>query len=158
VYPDYNTPLQCFVPPAPKTFSTPIIKPSTPNLFAVAPAGQSELLIAIRNVVAGLRKHGVKRLIVQMGAFTKLEGDLSFGQKAMRKVPFPLVFPGFETIIQSHLLFFQAFTLATGEAGALAGNDEAAQYLRTECADIDWTIARPGMLADGPSTGTRTRR
>ncbi len=36
--------------------------------------GQSELLIAMRHVVAGMRTHGVKRLIVQMGAFTKLDG------------------------------------------------------------------------------------
>jgi hypothetical protein len=81
------------------TFCAPIIKPSTRHLFAVAPAGQSEFLIAIRNIVAGLRKHGVKRFIVQMGAFTKLEGELSFGQKAMRKVHFLFIFPGIRTII-----------------------------------------------------------
>lgn len=103
-----------------------------PPRSPVAPAGQSDLLIAIQNVVAGLRKHSVKRLIVQMGAFVKLDSELSLGQRAMRKV----------------------FTLATGEAGALAGNDEAARFLLTECGDIDWTIARPGMLSDGPPADT----
>ncbi len=100
----------------------------------VAPPGQSDLLVAVRHVVAGMRAHGVKRLIVQMGTFTKIGGELTLGQK-MRK----------------------AFAQATGEACALAGHDEAARYIVSECGDIDWTITRPGELTDGDAAGESGR-
>jgi hypothetical protein len=60
-----------------------------------------------------------------------MEAELTFGEKAMRK----------------------AFVLATGEGAALAGNDEAAEFLIKECSDLDWTIARPGMLDERPASG-----
>ena len=34
------------------------------------------------------------------------------------------------------------------EKATLAGNDEVALFLQDECADIDWTITRPGLLSD----------
>jgi NAD(P)-dependent dehydrogenase (short-subunit alcohol dehydrogenase family) len=94
-------------------------------------AKTSDLPATVRNVVAGMRQHGVRRLIVQCGGFTKLEGELTLGEQAMRK----------------------AFVLATGEGAMIAGNDEAAHFLNKECGDIDWTVARPGMLDERAASG-----
>jgi retinol dehydrogenase-12 len=91
----------------------------------------SDLPATVRNVVAGMRQHGVRRLIVQCGGFTKLEGEPTLGEQAMRKM----------------------FVLATGEGAMIAGNDEAAHFLHKECGDIDWTVARPGMLDERAASG-----
>ena len=32
-------------------------------------------------------------------------------------------------------------------------HDEAAEFLIKECSDLDWTIARPGMLDERPASG-----
>ncbi len=87
---------------------------------------------AVRNTVAGMRAHGVRRLIVQTGAFVKLHGEkaglFERGAKAV-------------------------FGLAMRETATLEGNDLVAAFLEGECADLDWTLARPGMLEEGPSKG-----
>jgi len=84
----------------------------------------------IRNVCETMREHGVKRLLVQMGAFTNVKGkSLGLVDKGLRK----------------------AFTAVTGEEGALKGNDAAAAYLVSEAEDLDWTIMRPAMLNDDPT-------
>lgn len=95
-------------------------------------AETSILPTAIRNIVSGMRIHGVKRLVVQVGAFVKLEGESSSMTERGAKV---------------------AFGAIMKEQAVLAGNDEVAAYLQTECKDIDWTLTRPGMLDDGPSRG-----
>lgn len=94
-------------------------------------ASTSELGAAVRNVAAGMRVHGVRRLIVQGGGFTKIDGAPSVTERAMRR----------------------AFELAMNEAAMLQGNDEAARFLVQECADLDWTITRPGMLDERPASG-----
>lgn len=102
-----------------------------PSLLLASQTCSSPCVMLLRG---WMRKYGVKRLIVQMGAFTKIDGELTLGQEEMRK----------------------AFTMATGEAGALAGNDEAAHLHFSECADVDLTITRPSMLTDGPAAGKHT--
>lgn len=88
---------------------------------------------AIRAVVAGMRTHGVKKLIIQCGAFVRIDGKSdSLAEKAAKK----------------------AFGSLMGETETLQGNDEAAKFLVEECEDIDWIITRPAMLEDGPSKGT----
>eukprot|EP01050_Picozoa_sp_SAG11_P013166 SAG11_NODE_1519_length_4759_cov_2.821030_3_plen_580_part_00 len=88
---------------------------------------------AIRNVVAGMRKYGVKSLLIQCGAFTRIDGKKdSIMESAAKKT----------------------FGSMMGEAETLQGNQEAANFLLAECEDIDWIITRPAMLSDGPSTGT----
>jgi retinol dehydrogenase-14 len=94
-------------------------------------AASSPLGPAVRNVASGMRAHGVRRLVVQTGGFTKIDGEPTAAEKALRK----------------------AFVLATNEAAMLAGNDEAARFLVRECSDLDWTLARPGMLDDRPPSG-----
>lgn len=93
-------------------------------------ADTSPLPPAIRAVVAGMRAHGVRRLIVQGGGFVKLEGEPTLIDRGLRAV----------------------FAAAMNEAAVLKGNDEMARFLVSECDDIDWTITRPGLLSDdGPA-------
>ena len=94
-------------------------------------AQSSPLPAAIRAVVAGMRAHGVRRLVVQAGGFVKLDGAPSLIDRGLRA----------------------AFVAAMNEKAVLEGNDEMAAFLVAECADIDWTITRPGMLSDGPPQG-----
>jgi NAD(P)-dependent dehydrogenase (short-subunit alcohol dehydrogenase family) len=94
-------------------------------------ASSSPLAAAVRNVAAGMRAHGVRRLIVQGGGFTRLDGAPTATERVLRR----------------------AFELATGEAAMLAGNDEAARFIAESCADLDWTVTRPGMLDERPSSG-----
>lgn len=92
----------------------------------------SSLPDVIRNTVAGMREHGVRRLIVQTGGFVKLSGEpVGFVDKAVK----------------------QTFALAMKEKATLKGNDEVALFLEKECSDIDWTITRPGLLSDDISKG-----
>lgn len=86
---------------------------------------------AVRHVVEGMRQAGVKRLIVQAGGFTKIEGTPSFAEKLMRKI----------------------FIWMTNEAAMIAGNDEMAAFLSQTCSDLDWTITRPGMLDEREESG-----
>jgi NAD(P)-dependent dehydrogenase (short-subunit alcohol dehydrogenase family) len=87
---------------------------------------------AIRHVVAGMRAAGVRRLIVQVGAFVKLDGEASTLVDRAAKA---------------------AFGALMHEQVTLAGNDEVAAFLQRDCADLDWTLTRPGLLDDGPSHG-----
>ena len=87
---------------------------------------------AIRNTVSAMRAHGVKRLIVQAGAFVKLKGE-----------PENLFHKGAKG----------AFGLIMKETATLEGNDKLALFLQDECDDIDWTITRPGMLTDNGVEG-----
>ena len=102
--------------------------------LAGPPAGAKTSVLpeAIRNTVAAMREHGIKRLIVQTGGFVKLKGEkdtlLSRGAR-------------------------EAFALVMKEKATLAGNDEVALFLQEECADIDWTITRPGLLSDEGTQG-----
>ena len=84
----------------------------------------SPLGAAVRHVADGMRRAGVRRLIVQAGGFTKIEGKPSLAEKIMRKI----------------------FIWITNEAAMIAGNDEMAEFLVQSCSDLDWTITRPGML------------
>lgn len=95
-------------------------------------ARENVLPQAIRHVVAGMRAAGVRRLIVQVGAFVKLDGEAS-----------TLVDRGAKA----------AFGAVMHEQATLAGNDEVAAFLQRDCADLDWTLTRPGLLDDGPSRG-----
>lgn len=99
---------------------------------AAKDAQTSVVPTAIRNVVAGMRVHGVQRLIVQVGAFVKLRGEPSSLTERGAKA---------------------AFGAIMHEQAVLRGNDEVAAYLEQECEDIQWTLTRPGMLDDGPSRG-----
>lgn len=93
----------------------------------------SSLPEVIRNTVAGMRAHGVRRLIVQTGGFVKLSGEsVGFTDKAIK----------------------HTFALAMKEKATLKGNDEVALFLEKECNDIDWTITRPGLLSDEMSKGS----
>lgn len=87
---------------------------------------------AIRNTVAAMRVHGIKRLIVQTGGFVKLKGEesnlLERGAKG-------------------------AFGLLMKEKATLEGNDKVSLFLQEECSDIDWTMTRPGMLSDNTEEG-----
>ncbi len=95
-------------------------------------ASESPLPGAIRNVVVGMRAHGVRRLIVQVGAFVKLAGEASTRVERGARA---------------------AFGALMHEQATLAGNDEVAAFLQRECADLDWTLTRPGLLEDGPARG-----
>ena len=95
-------------------------------------AESSSLPAVIRNTVAAMRAHGIRRLIVQTGGFVRLAGEpVGLADKAARK----------------------AFVLAMNEKATLEGNDEVALFLERECNDIDWTLTRPGLLNDEPSKG-----
>ena len=80
-------------------------------------AKTSPLGLAVNNVAEGMRKFGVSRLIVQAGGFTKIVGKPSLAEKLMRKI----------------------FIWFTNEAAMIAGNDEMAEYLVTQCSDLNWT-------------------
>ncbi len=102
--------------------------------LAGPPAGvkTSVLPEGIRNTVSAMREHGLKRLIVQTGGFVKLKGEK-------------------DTILSRGAR--EAFALVMKEKATLAGNDAVALFLQDECADIDWTITRPGMLSDEGTQG-----
>lgn len=88
---------------------------------------------AIRAVVAGMRAHGIKKLMIQCGAFVRIDGKSdSLAEKAAKK----------------------AFGTLMGETETLKGNDETAKFLVEECEDLEWIITRPAMLEEGPSKGT----
>lgn len=95
-------------------------------------ATSSPLPELVKAVVKGMRDAKIKRLMVQTGAFCKLKGEkTSLTEKLARS----------------------AFGYMMKEKATLKGNDEAMLFLQDECKDLDWTVMRPGMLSDGPSTG-----
>ncbi|MAA79591.1 MAG: hypothetical protein CL916_10060 [Deltaproteobacteria bacterium] len=87
---------------------------------------------AIRNTVTAMRNNGLKRLIVQTGGFVKLKGEESNLIERSAK---------------------GAFGFLMKEKATLEGNDKVSLFLQEECADIDWTMTRPGMLSDNPQEG-----
>ena len=94
------------------------------------------MLQAIKDIVAGMKQHSVRRLLFQVGGFTILDGE----------PPTPC-FVG--CCVRDCVL-----GRCMGETLSLAENQLIADYLQGEKADIDWTLPRPGMLKHVPSKGT----
>lgn len=83
-----------------------------------------------RNVVAATRKHGTRRVITLAGIQVHDAGDGA--------LPFEFRCWGW--------LFRNVLGLGPGLADAAA----MLAWLRSDCADIDWTVARPSLFKDGP--------
>ena len=98
-----------------------------------APASKkSHVMLALsQHLVAGMRAHGVKRLVYQAGAFSPAPGTQN---------------PFFVRVVLRPLLGG-----AMGISGMLADNDALMQYLQDEATDLDWTVTRPGQIKDLPS-------
>ena len=96
------------------------------------------MLNALSNVVAGMKAHGVRRLLFQVGGFTVMNGEAG---------------PGccIGCLIRDCVL-----GRCMGERLMLKENQRIAEMLEGERDDIDWTLARPGMLKDEESKGTVT--
>jgi len=86
-------------------------------------------------IVEQMKRHSVKRLLFQCGAFTRLEGEAN---------PNCCV----ACLIKDCLLGW-----CLGEALILKENQIIADMLQSESASIDWTLARPGILSEGESKG-----
>jgi putative NADH-flavin reductase len=82
-----------------------------------------------QNYVASCRKHGVKRLILLAGVQVYEEGD---------QLPFSFRVWG---------CLFRAL----GMGPALRNSAAMLAWLKSDCKDIDWTVARPTVFKDGPS-------
>lgn len=89
----------------------------------------------METIVAKMKNHGVKRLIFQCGAFTRLQGEAQ---------PNCCI----SCLIKDCLLGWYL-----GEELILKENQIIADMLQSESAMIDWTLARPGMLTEGDSKG-----
>ncbi|MEM9192498.1 MAG: NAD(P)H-binding protein [Myxococcota bacterium] len=86
----------------------------------------------VRDVVIGMREHGVRRLVYQAGAFSPAPSTRS-----------PLSLRAMRTVVGGLM----------GISGTLADNDEIMIYLDQEARDIDWTVTRPGLIRERPSKG-----
>jgi len=86
----------------------------------------------VRGVVAGMREHGVKRLVFQAGASTPQPG-----------VPDPL----FNRLVVGPMLWL------TGWSGAVRDNNAVVSWLHSEAQDLAWTVVRPGMIHHKPTKG-----
>ena len=82
-------------------------------------------------VCDAMERHSVRKLVVQVGGFTLLEGEAP-----------P---PAFLACCVRDL-YLSAWM---GETVALADNQRIADNLEKRKATIDWTLARPGMLKHG---------
>jgi nucleoside-diphosphate-sugar epimerase len=87
----------------------------------------------VRAIVAGMREHGVTRLVYQAGAMSPVPGEAV--PLAVRALMRPMA-----TVV--------------GLGGALRDNDEAIRHLHEEVRDVDWTVTRPGQLLERPPRGT----
>ena len=94
------------------------------------------MLQAIKDIVGGMKQHGVRRLLFQVGGFTILEGE-----------PPTDCFVG--CCVRDCVL-----GRCMGERVSLVENQRIANYLQGEKKDIDWTLPRPGMLKHMASKGT----
>jgi nucleoside-diphosphate-sugar epimerase len=86
----------------------------------------------ITQAVTSMRKHGVKRLVYQAGAFSPMPGQtLPFMLRLMRPTIGGLM----------------------GMEPMLADNDSVMAYLVANASDLEWTVTRPGMIKKAPSRG-----
>jgi putative NADH-flavin reductase len=84
-----------------------------------------------KNVVTSARSHGTRRIVVLAGIQVFDEGD---GQ-------LPLEFRCWGFL----------FRYILGLGSALADSAAMLKWLRADCKDLDWTVARPSLFQDGPS-------
>jgi putative NADH-flavin reductase len=89
----------------------------------------------IKAVHAGMREHGVKRLLVQAGAASVVRGE---------KFNF-----------LKHVLVRQIDGRTRGDHGCHIDNDEAISYLETSARDIEWMVTRSPLIVAKPSEGKR---
>lgn len=85
---------------------------------------------AIANILAGMKKNGVRRIVV-LGAAGAVGNALKYQSLATRF--------GFAIVV--HAILKYPFL------------DQKMQELRLEASDLDYTIVRPPRLTDGPYTG-----
>ena len=100
-------------------------------LSALGPVGKEKnavMAVSGRNIVAAMQKHGVKRLITVTGAGVSAPED---EPKLFNKV--------------------MSFLLKTTAGDVLADSQAHVDAIRAS--DLDWTVARVPVLADGPKTG-----
>lgn len=98
--------------------------------------GDAVMSSGVEKVCDAMEKHGVRKLIVQVGGFTLLEGEAP-PPALLRWCMMDLYLKGF-----------------LGETVALADNQRIADNLQKRSAAIDWTLARPGMLKHGGDATT----
>ena len=91
---------------------------------------------AMKDIVAAMEQHGVRRLMFQVGGFTLLQGEPKTGCFAA-------------CCIRDCVL-----GKCMGEAVSLRENQVIAEFLETKRATIDWTLPRPGMLEHKDTKGT----
>ena len=91
---------------------------------------------AMKDIVSAMEKHGVRRLMFQVGGFTLLKGEPKTGCFAA-------------CCIRDCIL-----GKCMGETVSLRENQAIADFLETKRATIDWTLPRPGMLEHKDSKGT----
>lgn len=89
------------------------------------------LLPFIKAVHKGMRKHGVKRILVQAGALSVTKNErFSFAK---------------------HILLRQVLGRVMGDHGVHVDNDQVIHYFETAADDLDWIITRPPGLVDVPN-------
>jgi putative NADH-flavin reductase len=81
-----------------------------------------------RVLVPAMEQHGIRRYVGVSGAGVDMEGDLK-GRK--------------DRVISSMIR----------RVGGVMAMDKAAEYRILDASDLDWTLARPPRLVDGPPTG-----
>ena len=86
------------------------------------------MAVATRHIVAGMRSHGVRRLVLLTGAGVAQPGD---APKAVNR--------------------FISFMLRTLSRDVLLDSEAGVENVRRS--DLDWTIVRVPMLTDGPARG-----
>jgi putative NADH-flavin reductase len=87
------------------------------------------MTLGMKNVLAGMREHGVRRLVTLTGAGVPDPND--------RPGPF------------NHFIVFLLKRLSPGVLEDSLGGIE-----QVRASDLDWTIVRVGRLTDGPKTGS----
>jgi uncharacterized protein YbjT (DUF2867 family) len=91
------------------------------------------LLPYIKTVHEAMRANGIKKLLLQTGAASKIKGEkFNFLRDIIVKK------------IDAHL---------RGDHGVHLDNDAAINYLAHHAQDINWVITRPPLLLDEPSMG-----
>ena len=87
-----------------------------------------------QNLIPAMRKHGIARLLYQVGGLSAPPGQRLPPQlQAIRK------------------------TLARGYNGQHEDNEAVMRYLAADAPDIEWIVHRAGIGSDGPSKGTLQR-
>lgn len=92
--------------------------------------------VAIEHIVDAMESHAIRRLIFQVGGFTRLEGEPQIGCFA-------------SCFIRDFILGY-----CLGETVSLKENQLIAEFLESRKATIDWTLTRPGILVNKESLGT----